>query len=171
MTREQCMRARSRCLAHLSSRGIIPSSEETLGCLMDTQVLCHHAPFYTSNLGAPDALPVGVPIPLFNLVYHDCVVIPWGGLKGSYGGWGIPGNDSAYLYAWLNGNPPYCPLHATEEQIRDVQAACASAERLAKQRMVKHEFLDGGYRKQRTLWEDGTVVEIDPDAGTYQVTT
>ncbi len=170
MTREQCMRARSRCLAHLTSRGIIPSSEETLGCMMDTQVLCHHAPFYTSSLGASDALPVGVPIPLFNLVYHDCVVIPWGGLKGTYGGWGIPGNDSAYLYAWLNGNPPYCPIDATEEQIQDIQAACASAEKLAKQRMVKHKFLDGGYRKQCTVWEDGTVVEIDPDQGTYKIT-
>jgi len=169
MTREQCMRARRECLDILTSRGIIPSSEETLGCMIPSQVLCHHAPYFTSDLGSGDAKPVGVPVPLFNLVYHDCVVIPWIGGLDSRGGWGIPGTDSAYMHAILNGNPVYCPITADEKRIEEVQAACALNKKLAKCRMMKHEFLSGDYRKQRTTFSDGTVVEVDFDAKTYTV--
>ncbi len=169
MTRKQCADARNQCLDILTSRGIIPSSEETLGCMMKSQVLCHHAPYFTSNLGSSEAVAVGVPIPLYNLVYHDCVVIPWIGGKETRGGWGIPGNDCPWIHAILNGNPVYCPITATEAQIADIQEACGLAGKLAKERMVKHEFLDETMRKQRTTWSDGTVVEVDFDANTYCV--
>lgn len=169
MTREQCARSRNECLDILTSRGIIPSSEETLGCMMKSQVLCHHAPFFTSNLGARDALAVGIPIPFYNLVYHDCVVIPWIGGKDTRGGWGIPGNDCPWIHAVLNGDPVYCPITANEQQIADVKEACALSAKLAKEQMVRHEFLDDTHRKQRTTWSDGTVVEVDFDANTYCV--
>ncbi len=169
MTRKQCADARNQCLDILTSRGIIPSSEETLGCMMKSQVLCHHAPFFTSNLGSATAEAVGVPIPLYNLVYHDCVVIPWIGGKATRGGWGIPGNDCPWIHAVLNGNPVYCPITADESQIADVQEACALSEKLAMERMVKHEFLDETTRRQRTTWSDGTVVEVDFDANTYVI--
>ena len=169
MTRKQCADARNECLNILTSRGIIPSSEETLGCMMQSQVLCHHAPFFTTNLGSSTAEAVGIPIPLYNLVYHDCVVIPWIGGKATRGGWGIPGNDCPWIHAVLNGNPVYCPILAGEEQVADVKEACAIAKKLAKQQMVKHEFLDATHRRQRTTWADGTVVEVDFEANTYSV--
>ncbi len=169
MSRKQCADARNQCLDILTSRGIIPSSEETLGCMMKSQVLCHHAPYFTSNLGSSTAEAVGVPIPLYNLVYHDCVVIPWIGGKATRGGWGIPGSDCPWTHAILNGNPVYCPITANEAQIADIKEACALSEKLACERMVKHEFLDDTMRKQRTTWSDGTVVEVDFDANTYCV--
>lgn len=169
MTREQCARSRNECLHILTSRGIIPGSEETLGCMMESQVLCHHAPFFTSNLGARDAKAVGIPIPLYNLVYHDCVVIPWIGGKATRGGWGIPGNDCPWIHAVLNGDPVYCPITASEEEIADVKEACALSERLATCQMIRHEFLDNTYRKQRTTWSDGTVIEVDFDTNEYAV--
>jgi len=169
MTRKQCADARNECLNILTSRGIIPSSEETLGCMMKSQVLCHHAPFFTTDLGSSHSEPVGVPIPLYNLVYHDCVVIPWIGARTTKGGWGIPGTDSPYLYAILNGNPVYCSILADKETVADVKEACAIAGKLALQQMVKHEFIDGDYRKQRTTWADGTVIEADLDTCEYTV--
>lgn len=169
MTREQCARARRQCFDILISRGIIPSSEETLGCMMPSQVLCHHAPYFTSNLGSSEAEAVGIPVPLFNLVYHDCVVIPWIGGKDSRGGWGIPCTDSAYMHAILNGNPVYCPIQADENRIAEVKEACAISKRLAKCRMIKHEFLSYDCRKQRTTFSDGTQIEVDFDANTYSI--
>ena len=162
-TREQCALNRRRCLDILTDRGIIPSSEETLDCILPSQVLCHHSPFFTSNLGSAEAQPVGVPIPLFNLVYHDCVVIPWIAKKGSRGGWGIPGNDTAYAHAFLNGDPVYCSINADEETIADANEACALAEKLAYTEMVRHEFLSEDTRVQRTTFADGTVVEVNFD--------
>ncbi len=171
MTRQQCAEARNECLHHLTSRGIIPSSEETLGCMMESQVLCHHAPYYTSPLGDSQADAVGIPIPFYNLVYHDCVVIPWGALIVEHGGWGIPKNDSPYLYAILNAGPVYCSITADEQEIARVMTACRSAERLTHARMIRHEFLNDTCRRQRTIWSDGTVIEVDFDTDTYVIRT
>jgi hypothetical protein len=168
-TREQCAENRRRCLDILTDRGIIPSSEEILDCILPSQVLCHHAPFFTTDLGSGNADPVGIPIPLLNLVYHDCAVIPWIGLPGEHGGWGIPGKDSAYLHAILNGDPVYCPITADEKEIEAVKTACASSERLAHETVVRHEFLDGNLRRQRTTFSDGTVIEVDFDADTFEI--
>ncbi len=170
MTREQCAAARNECLNILTERGIIPSSEETLGCMMRSQVLCHHAPFFTAGLEYVRKTPaVGIPIPLFNMVNHDCVVIPWVGLTDERGGWGIPGNDSAYTHAILNGNPVYCPIEASEEQIAAIKVACDSAKRLTHERIVRHEFLSEDKRRQRTVWSDGTVIDVDFDTNEYTI--
>lgn len=168
-TREQCAANRRRCLDILTDRGIIPSSEEILDCILPSQILCHHAPFFTSDLGGSNADPVGIPIPLLSLVYHDCVVIPWGGSKGQRGGWGIPGNDSAYLYAILYGCPVYCSITADEKEIKDVEEACGLAAKLAYTEMLSHEFIDGNIRRQRTTFADGTVIEADLDTLEYTV--
>lgn len=162
-TREQCAAYRRECLDILSDRGIIPSSEEVLDCILPSQVLCHHAPYFTSNLGSTEAQSVGIHIPLLNLVYHDCVVIPWIGRKGSRGGWGIPGTDSGYAHGWLNGNPLYLSIKADEKVIAEIMPACENAERLALQKMVKHEFLTPDRRIQRTTFEDGSTVTVNFD--------
>ncbi len=167
MTRKECADLRNECLHSLSARGIIPSSEETISCLLPSLVLCHHAPFYTTSFVNGDA--AGIPLPLFNLVYHDCVVIPWIGLPGERGGWGIPNNDSAYSHAILNAGPVYCSTDADEAELAAVKEACSLAERLTHARMVRHEFLDDTYRVQRTTWSDGTVIEVDFDSGAYTV--
>ena len=168
-TREQCAKDRMHCLDILTDRGIIPSSEEILDCILPSMVLCHHAPYYTSNLSIKDAESRGIPIPLTNLVYHDCVVIPWIGLKDQFGGFGISGKDGAYTHAILNGDPVYCPIDATEKQLEEVRFACSLAEKLALCEMVKHEFLSDDYRKQRTTFSDGTVVEVDFDTNEYVI--
>ena len=168
-TRKECAENRRRCLDILTDRGIIPSSEEILDCILPSQVLCHHAPFFTTSLGAPDADPVGVPIPLLNLVYHDCAVIPWIGLPGEHGGWGIPGRDSAYLHGILNGDPVYCPIHAGPDALRAVLEACGSAEKLAYTEMLRHDFIDGDIRRQKTTFADGTVIEVDFDRDTFEI--
>ena len=157
-TRERCAYNRRRCLDILTERGIIPSSE-----------LCHHAPFYTKELGAYDSYTEGVPIPLLELVYHDCIVVPWIGLPGERGGWGIPKADSAYVYAMLYGCPVYCPIDADENDIVHVKFACGMAKRLAHEELVKHEFIDGNFRRQRTTFSDGTVIEADLDSGEVRV--
>ncbi|MBQ9511066.1 MAG: hypothetical protein IJR55_05190 [Clostridia bacterium] len=169
-TREQCARDRMHCFDILTDRGIIPSSEEIMDCVLPSMVLCHHAPYYTSSLSdKTSAESRGIPIPLTNLVYHDCVVIPWIGLKGQFGGFGISGKDGAYTHAILNGDPVYCPIDATAEQLEQVKFACESAEKLALCEMVKHEFLSDDYRRQRTTFSDGTMVEVNFDTNEYVI--
>ena len=169
MTREQCALKRNECINILNARGIIPSSEEAVECLLESIVLCHHAPYYTTAWDTNMSEAIGVPVPFFNLVYHDCIVVPWLGMPADRGGWGIPRTDSPYAYAILNGNPVYCPVDASASEIEEVKMACASAERLTHETIVRHEFLDGTYRRQRTTWSDGTVIEVDFDTNDFKI--
>jgi hypothetical protein len=171
MTREECAEYRGRCFSILTSRGLIPSSEEPCGWAVKHLSLCHHAPYFTSSLGSSEAESVGIPIPLFNLVYHDCVVVPWTGGKGERGGDGMPENDSPYSHAVLNANPIYCPIDASAEKIEEVKRVCEISEKLALCEMVSHEFISDDMRRQRTTFSDGTVIEVDFDTEEYTIKT
>ena len=166
ITRGQSVSYRRECLDWLTARGIIPSSEETLDCILPSQVLCHHAPFNAEEVADPAR---AVPIPLFNLVYHDCVVIPWNGLKGQRGEGGLPENMSTYLYAILCADPVYCPIDADEKTVQDVQEACAVSEKLMYAELLRHELLTPDGTKQRAVYADGTVIEADMEKGSYRV--
>ncbi len=168
-TREDCAAYRRECLEYLTSKGIIPSSEEVTDCILPAQVLCHHAPFsLNGNTNEVDA----IPIPLFNLVYHDCIVIPWDGQKGCGGGYLIPKELNGWLYAYMCGNPVYIPITADENRIAEVEEVCQNAERLACLPMIRHEFVTPDGRVQRTTFDDGTPdgITVEADFDTDQVT-
>ncbi|MBQ7378705.1 MAG: hypothetical protein IJW70_03380 [Clostridia bacterium] len=168
-TREQCAANRRRCLDILTSRGIIPSSEETLDCIIESMALCHHAPFHCTSFDAPDKVNVGVPIPLFNLVYHDCIVIPWDGMH-RRGAWGIACTDQPYLWALLCGNTVYYFMNMDKEEVEYGKIALELFGRVAHCDLTKHEILDATTRKRRSTFSDGTVVEADFDSGEFTIT-
>lgn len=169
VTREQCAEYRKRCLDLLNSKGIITSSEETVDCIIPSMALCHHSPFFTRQLPNTKSEAVGIPIPLFNLVYHDCLIVPWIGLKNNKGGWGIPGNDCGFTHAILNSGPVYCPIDATSDIIEQVEEACTISERLTHCEMIKHEFISSNMRQQRAIYSDGTIIEVDFDTDEYKI--
>ena len=169
MTRRECVEKRRECFEILTSQGIIPSSEETIDCIVPAIALCHHAPYYTDPLGSETADAYGIPIPLFNLVYHDCIVIPWSSWTTRKGGWGIPGRDLGFLHAVLNGGTVYIGLDADDAYLLQCREALALHRRVAQQEMVRHEFLGGGYRCQRATFADGTSVEVNFDTDEYQI--
>lgn len=109
---------------------------------------------------------MGIPIPLFNLVYHDALLLPWSLGKGE---WGIPQDDLGYLHGLANGGMPYLSLSPDDQHKKQVRTMCALHRRVALAEMRSHEFLDGSYRKQRTTFSDGTVVTIDLDADTFDI--
>lgn len=168
MTREECAAARRRCLELLTERGIIPSSEEVLGCIMNAQALCHHAPFYTTNWEDPKAENVGIPIPFLSLVCHDCIITPWFGLRGK-GGWGIAGTDRGLYWALLTGGTIYYDVDASAEDVAFGKIALEHNRRVAFCELLSHEFIDGHPRRRRSIFSDGTVVECDFDAETFVI--
>jgi hypothetical protein len=143
------------------SKGILPSSEEVVDWAMPSLVFCHWAPYPKAD--------AGIPVPLLNLVYHDCVIIPWMLGKGE---WGTPEGETGFLHALLNGgigyiNPDEGDLAA---QAARVNVLGALHERLARLEMVNHEFLSSDRKKQRTLFSDGTAVTVDFESETYEIT-
>lgn len=169
VTREGCAQNRRHCLDMLSSRGIIPSSEEGVDCIVDSLALCHHTPFHCTSFDAPDKVNVGVPIPLFALVFHDCMVVPWDGIH-RRGAWGIACTDSPFLWALLCGGTVYAGVDFDAEDIAYAKIALELHKRTALCELTSHEILDRSTRKRRSTYSDGTLVEADLDSGEFCIT-
>lgn len=177
MTREESYRCRSLCFAYLMADGTLPGSEEVNEWAVPTQVFCHYAP-YEHMMRPPQAVSPGVPVPLFNLVYHDCVIEPWMMDRFSQG-------KDYMLYALLNGGAPYLerdPAYenidgafSTEEplslrqKIDRCRPVAALHERVAFQEMMSHEFVEGKANLQKTVFADGTEVLIDTEKGIWEI--
>ena len=164
-TRSDCLQYRGLCLDFIRAMGGVVSSEEPADWAIPHLDLVHHGPYaLVPDPGRGPAM--GIPIPLFNLVYHDALLLPWSLGKGE---WGIPQNDLGYLHGLANAGMPYLSLFPDEPHKEQVRTMCALHRRVALAEMTRHEFLDGSYRKQRTTFSDGTTVTIDLDADTFEV--
>jgi len=165
MSRKECFEYRKSCFDYLLSRDIVPSSEEVVDWSMQSLVFAHYGP-YDFMLCRPDAPKKGVPTPLFNLVYHDCVILPWLMDRTE--------RDGDYmLYALLNGGAAYLDCEAEgealDEEIRRYRTVAKLQEKVAKCEMVRHEFLDKDFQKERAVYSDGTAVTIDHAAQSYTI--
>jgi len=143
------------------------SSEEPTEYLTRSLDLVHHAPYATyPNIGGGDAC--GIPVPLYNLVYHDSILVPWE--MGDDGGWGIPKGDAAYLHCLLNTGLPYVWPGADEDAIKRVREAAALARHCAHLEMTNHEFMDESRRIQRATYNDGTQITVNFETREYSIT-
>jgi hypothetical protein len=166
VTRTECLRYRSDSLTSVRSWGGIVSSEEPSDWSVPHLDLVHHGPFALNpNPGKGPAM--GIPIPLFNLVYHDALLMPWSLGRGE---WGIPEKDWGYLHALANGGMPYLGLNPGPEDLERVRTLCALHRRVALSEMTRHEFLDSSRRRQRTTFSDGTRITIDLDKDQFEIT-
>ncbi|MCX8107922.1 MAG: DUF5696 domain-containing protein, partial [Verrucomicrobiae bacterium] len=165
VTRTECLRYRGECFDFVRSWGGIASSEEPSDWSVRYLDLVHHGP-YALEPNPGRGVAMGIPIPLFNLVYHDALLIPWSLQKGA---WGIPESDLGFLHGLLNGGMPYLNLQPSAEELERVRTMCSLHRRVAYQEMIKHEFLDASWRKQRATFSDGTRVTIDLDTNEWQV--
>lgn len=179
-TRTQSIASRGKCFDLLRDKGMIVCSEEP-GCLMVDKIdLVHHAPHKLEP--QENGRSLGYSIPLFNLVFHECVFVPWG-VDGE-GGWGIPVGERGELHCILNAQSPYfngfVGSHMSTEggmlsdeeikqRIVKVDRISEIQSRLYDKAMVNHTFLDDNKRVQRTTYSDGTQITVDFDKNTYDI--
>lgn len=177
MTRWECYEYRGQCFSWLLAHGILSSSEEVSDWAIPSLVFCHYAP-YSFMMKRPGLPKDGIPVPLFNLVYHDCVIEPWMMDK-------VSENDDYMLYALLNGGAPYLlrdaaylntdgsfegdELLALEEMIRRSKTVSALHEKIAKCEMVRHRMNPENWWIQETEFSDGTKVKVDFKNQTYEI--
>lgn len=90
----------------------------------------------------------GITIPLWDLVYHEAIMTTY-----NY-------ND---LRGVLNAGLPQLGrgFEMNKENVEMVKRMSELQKRLAFTEMVKHEFLDSNYQKERTVFADGTTVTVD----------
>ncbi len=179
MTRQECFGWRNACFDYLWSKNILPSSEEASDWAMRSLVFTHYGP-HDFMLQPPGSPRKGIPVPLFNLVYHDCLILPW--LMDR-----LEGQEDYMLYALLNGGAAYMDKDGAypgcdgafdsdaaerqlDEEIARYRVVAQLQERVAKCEMVQHEFLQGDWKQQRTTFSDGTEVTVDLTSGSYSIT-
>ena len=177
MTRCDSYRYRNKCFDYLLSKNILPSSEEVNDWCMKSLVFCHYAP-YDFMLHEPGSPKAGIPVPLFNLVYHDCVIEPWMMDK-------VSENEDYMLYALINGGAPYLirepaypgidgsftidnDLKLTDD-IKRSKVVSDFHEKVAKAELIKHELLDETGRKQASTFANGYKVIVDFDTSSYEI--
>ena len=108
----------------------------------------------------------GIPVPLFNLVYHDCVIEPWMMDR-------VSKEEDYMLYALLAGGAPYLIRDGAYpntdgafggEKISPAEAAerCRVVaklhEKTALLELVRHECLTEDGSVQKSVFADGTYV-------------
>lgn len=176
-TRRSCYEYRGRCFDYLTAEGILPGSEEVSDWAMRSLVFCHYAP-YEFMMDAPGSARTGIGVPLFNLVYHDCVIIPWMMER-------VGEHEDYMLYALLNGGAPYFERAAAypnidgafedrypftaQERVQRCVVVTALQEKVAMQEMLRHTFVGGDPQVQQTVFADGTTVTIDLNTGSYVI--
>lgn len=176
MSRRDSYAYRNACFRYLLSKNILPSSEEVNDWAVPWLVFCHYAP-YDFMMREPGSPKYGIPIPMFNLVYHDCLIIPWMMEK-------LPEEDYM-LYALLNGgaaylvrDPAYMGIDGAftvEEEmpwkthLERVRTVSDFHEKVGEAELVRHEILDEKGYRQSSHFANGYSVEVNLKEGTYRI--
>ncbi len=150
VTRTDCLKFRAACFRWARSNLGLVGTEAAADWVIP------YVDFGSSNPGAGRAIPV----PLYELVYHDAIVSPFDSRR-----------PEEALRALLYGGVPSLPAASVgdEKMLASVRQVAALHQRIALLEMTNHEFLDGNHRKERTTFADGTTVTVDWDAGLAKI--
>jgi hypothetical protein len=187
-TRRQTYEAQNQCFADARRAGIMPGAELARFWAMRDCDYFFYTDWSSDRLSnAPVRWcpgPVGQPIPLFELVFHDCYIAGFSG--GGYAlyadgyDWWADQHPRLYellfvaapCHNWLpEGRFPYEGLDSPHAEprwawLRKMGALCR-ATKLSE--MLSHEFLSADRRQQRVVFANGVVVELDFAADRYRV--
>ncbi|MGM9941906.1 MAG: DUF5696 domain-containing protein [Bulleidia sp.] len=174
MNRRDCARYRNMTFDVNNNRGGITSSEEVNGFAVNHIDTCHYAPY--PFMMRQDGKMIGLPIPFFNLVFHDCLVIPWmtdvvNGV--SYGLYAMLNGGIGYLKrdgAYVNTDGSFSQDLVDEKRIDIVRQIGKVHEKTAYAKMVEHRFIDNDPMRQKTVFDNGITVEINLHDNTYRIT-
>ena len=167
MTRRECVDSRGECFDYLHESGLIASSEEVMGAFINKLDLVHHSPYIYAFFDFLNRKPFGTAVPLLNLVYHDCILIPWA--FADSGVWGLPENESGILHCLLNGGLPAVNFALKQTDIPALELICRLNEEVAFARMTSHEILNSSAKLQKTVFSTGTSVTVDFESGSYNI--
>ena len=139
-------------------------------------VFCHYAP-YDFMLRPAETPKKGIPEPLFNLVYHDCVIEPWMMDR-------VSKDEDYMLYALLAGGAPYLVRDGTypntdgafdgekislEEMTERCRVVTELHEKTALLELVRHECMTADGSVQKSEFSDGTYVICDFAEQIYEI--
>jgi hypothetical protein len=136
----------------------------------------HHLGFTATEAGSDWVIPFTdcvnqsgglgrtISIPLYQLVYHDAILVSYG--EGRRGG------HNNLLLGLLCGGVPELPVNLKRVSARSLalkKEMAALNKRVALLEMTNHEFLDANRTRERTTFADNTTVTVDWNSGTAEI--
>jgi hypothetical protein len=103
-----------------------------------------------------------VPLPLYQLVFHDAVMT-------SYGTRSTGGERNLLLGILCAGVPELSVNNTSPESLTLIKKMAALHKRVGLLEMTNHQFLDPERKRERTAFADGTTVTVDWDAKTVEI--
>ncbi len=116
----------------------------------------------SGNVDANVAQPVGIPVPLWQLVFHDSGILNQGVSERD-----LP--DTLLMGAAPGLAMPESKQFFKGDSFKRALVAAKVHRAVAFQEMTNHEFLSEDRTRQRTTFADGTTVEVNLARGTYRV--
>lgn len=109
---------------------------------------------YVDSVNQSGANGKTIPLPLYQLVYHDAVLISYG--------LGQSTDSKRLLQGILFGGVPEFPMaNSDPKTVAVVKQMAALHRRVATLEMTNHEFLNADRTRERTTFSDGTTVTVD----------
>lgn len=104
-----------------------------------------------------------VPLPLYQLVFHDAMLTTYGAARS--------GGEKNLLLGILCGGVPELPVSGdlSEPALAMIRKMSALHQRVALLEMTNHEFLDPDRKRERTTFADGTTVTVDWNANSVDI--
>ena len=100
-------------------------------------------------------------IPLYNLIYHDAVIVSFSAR-----------DEKTLLQGLLFGGVPELPINIStvpERLLSLMRQMMMLHKRVGLLEMTRHEFLDANYKKERTVFADGTTVTVDWNTNSVKI--
>ena len=141
MTREECAKFRAECLKFLHDKGIAISSEDAAEWALPYLDFVYWVP--------PPGF--GVPVPLFELVYHDAIVVPCN----------LAGEPESALRCLLYGEIPLTSLPYSEKKAARDNFLCRVHKAVATAEMLRHRFLNEERTLQETEFSSGVTIKVN----------
>ncbi len=185
VTRRGVVEKQQECLRVTRDRGLIPGAElARFWCIPESDFF-----FFTD--WSRDILPVGEPVPLFQLVFHECYVACFSG--GGYGKYDWPETKNPRLYELLFGAAPgynwmlpygedfpgyglegSVPIQewdspAMRNRMEWLKRWSAYFQATTHAEMTSHEFLNERRTWQRVRFSNGVEAEFDMEEGLCRV--
>ncbi len=171
MSRRDCLKYRNDTFDVLNEKKMIVSSEEVNVFAINHVDTCHYAPY--PFMMKQDGKQIGVPIPFWNLCFHDCMIIPWmsdevNGVH--YGLYGLLNGGIPYLKrdgAYVNTDGSFSQDEVDENRISMVKEITEFHKKIVYEKMIRHTFVDGDPMVQECEYGNGTIVKIDLHENTF----
>lgn len=146
ITRKECKELRSEAFKYLRSLGLLVSSEEGVDWGLPWLDFLYYAP-------TPE---LGIPTPLFSIVYHDAVVTPW-----------TISSDEDYLYCILCGGVPI--VGKVERVLKNFELPSKLHKKIGLDSLISHKFLSPDYFVQECTFSSGAKVWVDFNRKRYKI--